>query len=79
MVAPLKALRLRRADVCMVLGLRPAHDPRKAYGFVGVVVSTANLSASVFLWERGEDGTVSVQKVIEIPAEPAEPTSSRSC
>ncbi len=56
----------------MVLELRPAHDPRKAYGFVGVVVSTANLSASVFLWERAEDGTVSAQKVIEIPAEPAE-------
>ncbi len=23
----------------MVLEMRPAHDPRKAYGFVGVVVS----------------------------------------
>ncbi len=56
----------------MVLELRPAHDPRKAYGFVGVVVSTADLSASVWLWERGDDGQVSVSKVIEIPAEPAE-------
>ena len=36
----------------MVLELRPAHDPRKPYGFVGVVVSTADLSASVWLWER---------------------------
>jgi methanethiol oxidase len=60
------------ADQQMVLELRPAHDPRKTYGFVGVVVSTADLSASVFLWERAEDGTVSARKVITIPAEPAE-------
>jgi methanethiol oxidase len=56
----------------MVLELRPAHDPTKAYGFVGVVTSTADLSASVWLWERAEDGTVSAQKIISIPAEPAE-------
>jgi selenium-binding protein 1 len=56
----------------MVLELRPAHDPSKAYGFVGVVVSTADLSASVWLWERADDGTVSASKVISIPAEPAE-------
>ncbi|MBI5106837.1 MAG: hypothetical protein HZB46_17950 [Solirubrobacterales bacterium] len=52
--------------------MRPAHDPRKAYGFVGVEVSTADLSASVWLWERGDDGQVSVTKVITIPAEAAE-------
>jgi selenium-binding protein 1 len=56
----------------MVLELRPAHNPSKAYGFVGVVTSTADLSASVWLWERAGDGTFSVQKVISIPAEPAE-------
>ena len=56
----------------MVLELRPAHDPSKAYGFVGVVTSTADLSASVWLWERAADGTVSVSKVITIPPEPAE-------
>jgi len=56
----------------MVLELRPAHDPRNAYGFVGVVVSTADLSASVWLWERRDDGTFEVNKVISIPAEPAE-------
>src|SRR4051794_29769257 len=60
------------AEQQMVLELRPAHDPRKPYGFVGVVVSTADLSASVWLWERGADGQVSASKVIEIPAEPAE-------
>jgi methanethiol oxidase len=56
----------------MVLELRPAHDPSKAYGFVGVVVSTADLSASVWMWERQADGNVTVDKVITIPAEPAE-------
>ena len=56
----------------MVLELRPAHDPTKGYGFVGVVTSTADLSASVWLWTRADDGTVSAEKVITIPAEPAE-------
>ncbi len=55
----------------MVLELRPAHDPRKAYGFVGVVVSVEDLSASVWLWHRdGPDWAI--KKVITIPAEPAE-------
>jgi methanethiol oxidase len=56
----------------MVLELRPAHDPNKGYGFVGVVTSTADLSASVWLWRRADDGTVSVEKVITIPPEPAD-------
>jgi selenium-binding protein 1 len=56
----------------MVLELRPAHNPTKPYGFVGVVVSTADLSASVWMWDRNQDGTVGVKKVITIPAEPAE-------
>ncbi|MDO8611310.1 MAG: selenium-binding family protein [Dehalococcoidia bacterium] len=66
----LKALDLG-AEQQMVLELRPAHDPTKAYGFVGVVVSTQDLSASVWLWHL-TDGDWHVQKVIEIPAEPAE-------
>jgi methanethiol oxidase len=57
----------------MVLELRPAHDPSRPYGFVGVVVSTADLSASVWLWRRQDDGSVAVEKVITIPPEPAEP------
>ena len=59
----------------MVLELRPAHDPTKAYGFVGVVVSTADLTASVWTWFRSGNGNGSwdVRKVIEIPAEPADP------
>ena len=34
----------------MVLELRPAHNPAKSYGFVGVVASTADLSATIWLW-----------------------------
>jgi selenium-binding protein 1 len=56
----------------MVLELRPAHDPRKAYGFVGVVTNTSDLSGSIWLWNRKEDGTFGAEKVITIPAEPAE-------
>ncbi len=55
----------------MVLELRPAHDPRKAYGFVGVVVSVEDLSASVWLWHR-DGGDWKIRKVITIPAEPAD-------
>ncbi len=60
----------------MVLELRPAHDPTKAYGFLGVVVSLKDLSSSIWVWHReagGGNGTWKVTKVIEIPAEPADP------
>jgi len=60
------------AEHQMVLELRPAHDPRKTYGFVGVVTSTADLSASVWLWNKADDGSYTAEKVITIPAEPAE-------
>jgi methanethiol oxidase len=65
----------------MVLELRPAHDPTRAYGFVGVVLSLKDLSSSIWLWYRktdtkgsnGSDGEFAVKKVIDIPAEPADP------
>ena len=60
------------AEQQMVLELRPAHDPAKAYGFVGVVVSLKDLSASIWLWHREKDNWA-IKKVIEIPAEPADP------
>ena len=60
------------AEQQMVLELRPAHDPAKAYGFVGVVVSLKDLSASIWLWYR-DNGKWAIKKVIEIPAEPADP------
>jgi selenium-binding protein 1 len=59
------------AEHQMVLELRPAHDPNKAYGFAGVVTSLKDLSASVWLWYR-EGGAWAVRKVIEVPAEPAD-------
>ena len=57
----------------MVLELRPAHDPTKAWGFAGVVVSLKDLSSSIWLWYREADKWA-VKKVIEIPAEPADPS-----
>ena len=56
----------------MTLELRPAHDPRKEYGFLGVVISVEDLSASIWVWHRS-DGEFQVQKIIDIPAEPADP------
>ena len=56
----------------MALELRPAHDPTRAYGFLGVVVSLKDLSASIWVWHR-DNGSWGVKKVIEIPAEPADP------
>jgi methanethiol oxidase len=62
------------AEQQMVLELRPAHDPRRAYGFVGVVISLADLSSSIWMWYRDEEsGSWRTRKVIEIPAEPADP------
>ncbi len=56
----------------MVLELRPAHDPAKTYGFVCVVVSTADLSASIWTWYKKDNGVWDAKKVITIPATPAE-------
>src|SRR2546428_9803242 len=56
----------------MPLELRPAHDPSKAYGFVGVVTSLKDLSASIWTWYL-EGSTYKIEKVIDIPAEPADP------
>jgi methanethiol oxidase len=55
----------------MVLELRPAHDPRKTWGFVGVVISVEDLSASVWLWHRDGDSW-QAKEAITIPAEPAD-------
>ena len=71
------------AEQQMTLELRPAHDPTRAYGFVGVVLSLKDLSSSVWVWYRegngkgngngAHGGPWAVKKVIEIPAEPADP------
>ncbi|PYV22640.1 MAG: selenium-binding protein, partial [Acidobacteria bacterium] len=57
----------------LVLELRPAHDPTKPYGFVNVVVSLKDLSSSIWLWHR-DNGKWGLKKVIEIPAEAADPS-----
>ena len=59
------------AENQMALELRPAHDPTKAYGFVGVVISTKDLSAGIWLWHRS-NGEWAIRKVIDVPAEPAD-------
>ena len=56
----------------MVLEVRPAHDPAKAWGFVGVVISVEDLSGSIWAWHRDGDRWAAT-KVITIPAEPADP------
>ncbi len=55
----------------MALELRPAHNPTKAYGFVGVVVNANDLWSAVFTWYR-ENGKWAAKKVIKIPDEPAD-------
>ncbi len=61
----------------MVLEVRPSHDPNATWGFVGVVISTEDLSGSIWRWYRddqgGEGEEWKAEKVITIPAEPADP------
>jgi methanethiol oxidase len=56
----------------MALEVRPAHDPAREHGFVGVVIDTTNLEASVWTWWR-EDGRFHARKTVTIPPEPADP------
>jgi selenium-binding protein 1 len=60
-------------DDQIVLELRPAHDPTKSIGFACVVISVKDLSSSIWLWHRA-GGKWALEKVIEIPAEPADPS-----
>ena len=56
----------------MALEVRPAHDPAREYGFVGVVVDTTNLEASIWTWYREPGGKFAVRKTATIAAEPAD-------
>jgi selenium-binding protein 1 len=56
----------------MALELRPAHDPTKSYGFAHAVISLKDLSSSIWTWYR-KNGEWAVKKVIDIPAQPADP------
>ena len=56
----------------MVLELRPAHNPTESYGFVGVVTSPeGSLGIDLGVVSRGRSWHI--RKVIDIPAEPADP------
>jgi methanethiol oxidase len=59
-------------DDQITLELRPAHDPTKLYGFVGVVTNVKTLASSVWVWHR-DGGKWAARQVIDIPAEPADP------
>jgi len=59
------------AEQQMALELRPSHDPNQTYGFVNAVLSLTDLSSSIWVWHRA-NGAWQAQKVIEIPAEPAD-------
>ncbi|MFR9805741.1 selenium-binding protein SBP56-related protein [Pseudonocardia sp. RS010] len=56
----------------MALEVRPSHDPEATWGFVGVVISTEDLSGSIWRWFLDGDEW-RVEKVVSIPAEPADP------
>ena len=56
----------------LIFELRPAHDPTRSYGFVNTVLSLQDLSSSIWSWQR-ENGSWSLRKMIDIPAEPADP------
>ncbi|MDQ3409682.1 MAG: selenium-binding family protein [Actinomycetota bacterium] len=55
----------------MALEVRPAHDPTKTYGFLGVVINVTDLSASVWTWYKDGDQW-KAEKTIHIPAVPAD-------
>ncbi|CAA2139265.1 selenium-binding protein SBP56-related protein [Hyphomicrobium sp. ghe19] len=57
----------------MALEVRPAHDPAREYGFLGVVVDTTNLEGSIWTWWR-EGSEFRIEKTATIPAEPADPS-----
>lgn len=58
----------------MVLELKPAHDPSKPYGYVGCVMNIQDLSSSVWMWYLDDaDKAWKLRKVIDVPAEPADP------
>ncbi|MGO8227354.1 selenium-binding protein SBP56-related protein, partial [Rhizobium ruizarguesonis] len=54
----------------MALEVRPARDPVKEYGFLGVGVDTTNLEGSIWTWWR-EEGKVQCEKTATIPPEAA--------
>ncbi len=56
----------------MALEIRPAHDPSKSYGFLGVVIDNTNLEGSIWTWWR-EGDKFHAKKTAVIPPIPADP------
>ena len=56
----------------IVLELRPAHDPTRAYGFVNTVISLERSLLGDLPLAPSKTAAWAAQKVIEIPAEPAD-------
>lgn len=61
-----------RASAAHIRDRESAHDPTKAYGFVNCVLSLEDLSSSIWVWHK-EGSRWAVTKIIDIPAEPADP------
>lgn len=59
----------------MVLEVRPAHEPTREYGFVGVVVNTENLNGEIWLWHKNDpkDSEYQIKKIIDIGPDAADP------
>jgi len=56
----------------MALEVRPAHDPARDYGFLGVVVDTTNLEGSIWTWYR-ENGRFKARKTAVVPPQATDP------
>ena len=66
------------AEQQVVLGLCPANNPTRAYGFASVMLSLEDMSSAVFVWylscePHGRRGVWDAKKVITIPARRADP------
>ena len=64
------------AEQQMVLELRPSHDPTKAYGFVGVVISLKDLVRLDLAVASRTNGNGQRRKVIEIPGRAGRPRAA---
>lgn len=58
----------------MALEVRPAHDPTKTYGFLGVVIDVTDLSGSIWTWHKDGDRW-KAEKTIHIAAVPLDAAS----
>src|SRR2546428_13803929 len=54
----------------MALEVRPAHDPIREYGFLGVVFATTNLEGWIWTWWR-EGAMFNLEKTGKMGPEPA--------